>query len=122
MEEAGVNTDYIEYMMGHVVNTYHDVQNLPIEKLRNAYEASDLSIRPKTKVGKSELVKLLKEVIRAHGRNPEEILGREALMEGATTHVGIDHLDQHLQVLARTLGDLLRNGVSQQALQQGSDR
>ncbi len=109
-------------MMGHVINTYHDVQNLPIEKLRNAYEASDLSIRPKTKVGKSEQVKLLKEVIRAHGRNPEEILGREAMMEGATIHIDNDRIDHSLQVLAKSLGDLLRDGVSQQALQQGSDK
>jgi site-specific recombinase XerD len=36
MEAAGVNSDYVEYMMGHVVDTYHDVQGLGVEKLRRA--------------------------------------------------------------------------------------
>jgi len=72
----GVDRDYIEYMMGHKVSTYHDIQMKGVEFLRNVYIASGLSIRPKTRLSKIEA---LKEIIRAWGMNPEEILTKEAL-------------------------------------------
>jgi hypothetical protein len=34
MAVLGVQTDYIEYMMGHKVNTYHDVKMIGIENSR----------------------------------------------------------------------------------------
>lgn len=58
----GLNTDYIEYMMGHRISTYHDVQMKGIEFLRGVYAASGISIKPKTRVSKIEA---LKEIIRA---------------------------------------------------------
>jgi hypothetical protein len=64
-------------MMGHTVDTYHDIQSLGIEKLRNVNAASGLSIRPKTQVTK---VEALREIIRAWGMNPEQMLTREALV------------------------------------------
>lgn len=69
-------------MMSHVVDTYHDIQSVGVEKLRNIYAASGLSIKPKARVSK---IDALKEVIRAWGLNPEEILTREALSQGAAT-------------------------------------
>jgi len=72
----GVDRDYIEYMMGHNISTYHDLQMKGIEFLRNVYAVSGLSIRPKTKLSKIEA---LKEIIRAWGLNPEQILTKEAL-------------------------------------------
>jgi hypothetical protein len=47
-----------------------------IEVLRGIYMTSSLSIRPKTKVCK---IDALKEIMRAWGLNPEEILTRDAL-------------------------------------------
>lgn len=44
----GVDRNYIEYMMGHSVSTYHDIQMKGVEFLRNVYTASGLSIRPKS--------------------------------------------------------------------------
>lgn len=76
MASLGVQTDYIEYMMGHTISTYHDIRMKGIEFLRGIYAASGLSIRPKTIVGKVEAIK---EIMRAWGLNPEEILTREAL-------------------------------------------
>jgi len=72
----GVQTDYIEYMMGHTMSSYHDIQMKGIEFLRGVYAASGLGIRPKTKPNRIET---LKEMVRALGRNPEEILTKEAL-------------------------------------------
>ena len=84
MEAAGVNSDYVDYMMGHVVNTYHDVQALGIEKLRNAYASAALSIRPRTGISKIEM---MKEFARGLGLNPEEILVKKALSEPDTKYV-----------------------------------
>jgi hypothetical protein len=55
---------------------YHDIQMKGIEFLRGVYAASGLSIKPKTKPNRIEI---LKEMVRALGLNPEEILTKEAL-------------------------------------------
>lgn len=62
MAALGVDRDYVEYMMGHTMSAYHDIQMKGVEFLRNIYAASDLSIRPKTQLSKIEA---LKEIIRA---------------------------------------------------------
>jgi hypothetical protein len=49
----GVQSDYVDYMMGHTIDTYHDIQSLGIDRLRNAYAASGLAIRSKTQVSKN---------------------------------------------------------------------
>jgi integrase len=72
----GVQTDYIEYMMGRAISTYHYIQMKGIEFLRGIYAASALCIKPKTKPSRIET---LKEMVRAFGLNPEEALTREAL-------------------------------------------
>jgi len=101
----GVQPDYVDYMMGHAVDTYHDIQSLGVEKLRSVYAAAGLSIKPKTKVSQIET---LKQMIRALGMNPEQVLTREALSSGATTHINPEDTDDHnRQVLTRTLKDLL---------------
>lgn len=66
-----IPTDYIEYIMGYTVDTYHDIQSLGVEKLRNIYASAGLSIRPRTKTSKIELIK---EYVRALGVNPESVL------------------------------------------------
>ncbi len=109
---AGVKESYVDYFMGHKVDTYHDIQSLGVEKLRDIYAAASLSIRPKTKLNKIEMVK---QMIRALGMNPDQVLTREAQSSAAATEVnGQDADDYRLQALTRTLGDLLR-----QAQQEG---
>jgi hypothetical protein len=73
-----MNTDYIEYMMGHKISTYHDVRMLGIEKLRQIYARSGLSIKHKTNVSK---VEMLKEFTRSLGLDPEKILIKDAFAE-----------------------------------------
>lgn len=82
MIALGVQADYVDYMMGHTVDTYHDIQSVGIDKLRNIYAAAGLAIKQKTQVSKLETIK---EMIRALGENPEKLLSREALFTGATT-------------------------------------
>jgi len=76
LSALGVSKDYVEFMMGHKVSTYHDVKMKGVEFLRNIYHAAGLSVRPRTRVSKMDA---LKEIIRAWGMNPEEILTRQAL-------------------------------------------
>jgi len=73
MAALGVDRDYIEYMMGHTISTYHDIQMKGIKFLRGIYISSGLSIKPRTRISK---IDALKEIIRAWGLNPEEILTR----------------------------------------------
>ena len=70
MEAAGVKTDYVEYMMGHKRDTYHDIESLGIEKLRNIYASANLSIRPTTSVDKLDLIR---EFAKGIGVNPENV-------------------------------------------------
>jgi site-specific recombinase XerD len=98
----GVQPDYVDYFMGHTLDTYHDIQSIGIEKLRSVYAAAGLAIRPKTRISKLEQ---LKEMIRALGLNPESVLAKDALSDGAiTTQNGEDH---QLAVLRKQLKELI---------------
>lgn len=105
LASLGVDRDYIEYMMGHKVSTYHDIQMKGIEFLRGIYIASGVSIRPKTKFSKIEA---LKEIARAWGLNPEEILTREAL--------AVPHRVYHEEDQFRALGVALRETLRKEVL------
>ena len=48
MSAAKIDTEIINYFMGHTIDTYEDVQSLGIETLRNLYASAGLAIRPKT--------------------------------------------------------------------------
>jgi hypothetical protein len=106
----GVQPDYVDYMMGHTVNTYNDIQGLGIDTLRNIYASAGLAIRPKTRINK---VDALKEIIRAWGMNPEQLLAREALTQGATTNINsADFENQQLSFLANQLKELIKREAS----------
>jgi hypothetical protein len=102
----GVQNDYVDYMMGHTIDTYHDIQSLGIDKLRNACASSGLAIRPKTQVSKIEAIK---EIILSFAMNPEQVLTREALSDGATTYKNTeDYENQQLAILSNQLRELIR--------------
>jgi site-specific recombinase XerD len=88
----GTQADYIEYMMGHTISTYHDIEMKGVEFLRGIYAASGLSIKPKTKVSK---IDTLKEIIRAWGLNPEELLTRDALTKSNMTILSREEQEEH---------------------------
>ena len=96
----GVQSDYVDYMMGHTIDTYHDIQMKGIEFLRNIYTASGLSITPKTQISKIEA---LKEIIRAWGLNPEEILTTEAMSTPHRTIVAFEQENKQIKILCNAL-------------------
>ena len=105
----GVNADYIEYMMGHKVNTYHDVKMIGIEKLRQIYARSGLSVRPKAP---SDKLEMLKEFTRSLGLDPEKIIIRDALAEPhRATAIATD--DERVQFAA--LGEALKEWIKREA-------
>ncbi|TMI20467.1 hypothetical protein E6H36_12910 [Candidatus Bathyarchaeota archaeon] len=64
-----------------------------------------MSIKPKTRVSKIEMIK---EIIRAQGINPEQILTRDALNQPATTYQDPTHAQEHQWlVLTKTLRELI---------------
>lgn len=75
----GVQPDYVDYMMGHTIDTYHDIQSLGVERLRIIYAGADLTLRPKTHANK---VEMLKSFARGLGLDPEKILVKDVFAEG----------------------------------------
>jgi len=112
MLALGVQPDYVDYMMGHTISTYHDIQMKGVDFLRNVYASSGLSIKPKTKISK---IDALKEIIRAWGMNPEQILAREALTQREAVYYNPDDLENHhLTVLSQHLKQLIRQEAAVQ--------
>jgi hypothetical protein len=107
MLALGVQPDYVDYFMGHTVDTYHDIQSLGIDRMRSIYAAAGLAIRKKTQISKLDTIK---EMIRALGENPEQLLSREALSMGNISAVG--EIENHqLSVLSLQLRDILRKAT-----------
>jgi site-specific recombinase XerD len=100
----GVQPDYVDYMMGHTVDTYNDIQSKGIDFLRNIYRAAGLAIRQKTQFSKLDTIK---EMIRALGENPEQLLTRDAFTQGAITEKQ-DNPDYQLTVLRNQLKQLIK--------------
>jgi hypothetical protein len=61
-------------MMGHKITGYLDIESKGVEYLRNIYQNSGFSLKPKTPQTKIEA---LKDIIRKWEMNPEEILKAE---------------------------------------------
>jgi hypothetical protein len=107
MLALGVQPDYVDYFMGHTVDTYHDIQSLGTDRMRSIYAAAGLAIRKKTQNSKLDTIK---EMIRALGENPEQLLSREALSMGNISAVG-DIENHQLSVLTVQLRDILRKAA-----------
>jgi hypothetical protein len=97
-----------KYFMGKTIDTYEDVQSLGIETLRNLYVSAALAIRPKTQANR---IDQLKEIIRAWGQNPEEILTKDALLRGNISETQESQSHQ-LSLLADQLKALVKSEVS----------
>jgi len=93
-------------MMGHTVDTYHDIQSIGIDRLRNVYASSGLCIAKKTQTNK---VEALKEIIRTWGMNPEVLFTRDALTQGEITAKNGEECESHqLQILNNELKELIK--------------
>ncbi len=105
----GVQPDYVDYMMGHTVDTYNDIQSIGIDTLRNIYSSAGLAIKPKTQTNKLDA---LKEIIRAWGMNPEQLLTRDALAQGAITQSQEQAENHQLTILREQIRALIKQEAS----------
>jgi site-specific recombinase XerD len=110
MSSAKLDPEIINYFMGHTVDTYEDVQSLGVETLRNLYTSAGLAIRPKTQANR---IDQLKEIIRAWGENPEELLTKDALLRGNITETSEQTHNHQLSLLAEQLKQLIKKEVSE---------
>jgi len=116
----GVQPDYIDYMMGHTIDTYHDIQSKGVEFLRNIYTSAGLSIRPQSHHTK---IDMLKELMRAWGLEPEKILAEEVLTEPHRTYASPEEREkEEIRLLGSALKDSLKKdllaSLSSSSLQQ----
>ena len=65
----GIQGDYVDYMMGHTVNSYHDIQSKGVAFLRGLYANAGLRIQPKASLTPKER---LRAITRGFGLSPEE--------------------------------------------------
>ena len=65
----GIQGDYVDYMMGHTVDTYHDIQSKGVEFLRGLYANAGLRIQPRASLTPKEQ---LRAIARGFGLSPEE--------------------------------------------------
>ncbi len=106
----GVQTDYVDYMAGHTISTYHDIQSKGIEFHRNVYSNAGFSIRPKAQTSKIEMVK---EFVRGLGLNPEDVLTRNALAEPHRIYAtNQEREDDQIRALSRAFMDNLKKELS----------
>jgi hypothetical protein len=106
---AKIDDEIIKYMMGKTIDTYEDVQSLGMDKLRSLYATAGLAIRPKTAINRIEQ---LKEIIRAWGENPEQILSRDVLMRGNITETSEQTENHQLTLLGQELKELIKREVT----------
>jgi integrase len=105
LASLGIPSDYIEYMMGHTISTYHDIKMKGVEFLRDIYASAGLSIRPKSRLGKLDM---LKEFARLLGLNPEEIFVKEALSKPWRTVMAPDEMaEEQITILQERIRSLL---------------
>jgi hypothetical protein len=65
----GLQSDYVDYMMGHTVDTYHDMQSKGVEFLRGLYVNAGFRIQPKTNLTPRDQ---LRTIARGFGLSHEE--------------------------------------------------
>lgn len=73
-----ISTEYIEYMMGHVISTYNDIPSMGIDFLRSKYAMAGLCIRQKDK---SDIYDFVEDILRSKGYRIDKELLRRAIMK-----------------------------------------
>lgn len=105
----GVQPDYIDYMMGHTIDTYNDVQSKGVEFLRGIYAAANLSIRPKPELSRLDQLKVF---ARGLGLDPERCIMEGSFAESHRTFVSGDLEERQITLLSSAI----KNAIKQEVL------
>ncbi len=104
---AGVQQDYVDYMMGHTIDTYHDLKG-KTEFLRGKYAAANLSIEPE-KISVASRVDQLKAFAQGLGLNPEQIINSLAFAEPHRSIVESE--GAQIQVLSQAIKNVIKQEI-----------
>jgi len=105
----GVQADYVDYMMGHTVSIYHDVQSKGVEFLRGLYSNSGLRIRPKGSLTPKEH---LRAIARGFGLNPEEAARLLTSSEPHRAYVSQEEREEHeIRVLCDAITERIKEKI-----------
>jgi hypothetical protein len=105
----GVQADYVDYMMGHTISTYHDIQSKGVEFLRGLYANSGLRIRPKGSLTPKEQ---LRAIARGFGLNPEEAARLLTSSEPHRTYVSREEQEEHeIRVLCDAITERIKEKI-----------
>jgi len=107
----GVQPDYVDYMMGHTIDTYHDVQSKGIEFLRGIYAAANLTMEPRQKLTKLDQLKIFAQGL---GLNPESVIMAGAFAEPHRFVVEPERVQA--EALSRAITENLKSEVLQEIL------
>ncbi|MDQ1280667.1 MAG: hypothetical protein QG670_1930 [Thermoproteota archaeon] len=100
----GVQQDYVDYMMGHVTDTYLSLKG-QTEHLRTIYARSGLSIRPQTEWSKVDQVKAF---MKSLGLKPEQYLVQDTIVKPHRTMLdGYEEETNQLEIL----GDAIKKAL-----------
>jgi integrase len=111
MAALGAQTDYIEYMMGHTISTYHDIEMKGIEFLRAEYAKAGLSIKPKSETNKMAIVR---DFLKSMNLNPEEVLSKEAQAMPHRTVIDYSHKfseQEQIDTMLRALMQKMKHDI-----------
>jgi hypothetical protein len=104
-----IDPDYIEYMMGHQTSTYHDIENLGVEFLRNKYSNSGLGIRRKTQLDEYEKMRI---VARSMGLDPDKAINKEAFLKPHRTILDPQQQKQEkIDILAKAIRESILDQI-----------
>jgi len=107
----GIPEPIVDYMMGHVTDTYTDIQSQGVEHLRQLYSSASLSIHPRSE--DSLLINSLIQQLKAAGRDPEKYLRKEALSEPHRIVVGGQYSqEEQARALLAALRDYVTDGLA----------
>ena len=111
LKALGVQPDYINYMMGHTIDTYDDVQSMGVEFLRDIYAAANLSIRKKPQPSRVDQLDRLKAFARGMGLNPEQCIVEGAFAEPHRTFVSGELEERQITLLSSAIKDAIKQEV-----------
>jgi integrase len=110
-----IPADYIDYMMGHIVSTYNDIQMKGIDYLRGLYALSGLSIIQKEK---ADIYCFVEDILKGKGYNIDKELLRRAISKPHRTVCSPVSLEEERRSAIRDgFMEMLRKEFLQQNLQ-----
>ena len=103
---GAIPTDYVEYMMGHSISTYNDIQSTDIEFLRSKYAMAGLSIRKKEK---ADIYDFVEDMLKSKGYSIDtELLRRAIVKPHRTVYSPLKHEENRRSAIRNGFMEMLR--------------